>query len=296
MIIYIYIAVLVLLFTSCEKDITVDLPRPASEVVVDGYVETGLPPYILLSRNSGYFDPISSNSLNQAAESNAIVTISDGVVTVPLHELITTYNGYNVRGVYVAIDSVTQLPTMIAQPGKTYTLHITTSKGEKLSSAVKLNFSVALDSVWFKVQEYKDSLGFAWARLKDPDTLGNCYRWFAKRITKDNYFIAPNGSTFEDKFINGKDFDFAYNRGSLPNSSATDDNNVESGFYKKGDTVIVKFCAVDHATFQFWRDAENQIQGNGSPFSVPSNVKSNIVGGLGIFASYAPTFDTIYAK
>jgi hypothetical protein len=82
----------------------------------------------------------------------------------------------------------------------------------------------------------------------------------------------------------------------LPNSTAIDDNNVEAGFYKKGDTVIVKFCSVDHATFQFWREAENQLQGSGSPFSVPLNVTSNINGGLGLFASYSPVFDTIYAK
>ena len=45
-------------------------------------------------------------------------------------------------------------------------------------------------------------------------------------------FIAPSGSVFEDKFINGKAFDFAYNRGHLPNSTASEDENEEAGFYK----------------------------------------------------------------
>ena len=69
---------------------------------------------------------------------------------------------------------------------------------------------------------------------------------------------------------------------------------MESGFFKKGDTVIVKFCTIDHSTFEFWRDAENQLGNNGSPFAVPSNVKSNIKGGLGVWASYNSTIDTLF--
>jgi hypothetical protein len=44
------------------------------------------------------------------------------------------------------------------------------------------------------------------------------------------------------------------------------------------------------------RDAETQISNNGSPFAVPSNIKTNINGGLGVFSTYSPAYDTIIAQ
>ena len=156
-----------------------------------------------------------------------------------------------------------------------------------------------MDSVWFQIQESlpdNDSLGYVWATLNDPDKLNNCYRWFAMRVGKDSSFIAPIGSSFEDQFVNGTTFDFAYNRGSIINSTADDDINDEAGFYKTGDSIIVKWCAVDRTTYEFWRDAEIQISNNGSPFASPSSIKSNVTGGLGLFASYSPSYYYLRAR
>lgn len=289
---FLFIIISIVLFSSCEKNISIDLPAGDPKLVVEGYVETGLPPYILLSQSTGYFDPIDPSALVNAPVQNAEVFLSDGTATVRLSEL--TFNGTKVNGVYVALDSATLTPLMTGTEGRTYTLTVT-ARGSTVHAVTKLNAAVPLDSVWYKNQENSDTLGLVWAKMTDPDTLENCYRWFAKRIGKDQSFLAPIGSTFEDKFINGKQFDFAYNRGSVSNSSATDDNNDEAGYFKVGDTIIVKFCSVDRSTYEFWRDAESQISNNGSPFAVPSNVKSNIVGGLGLFASYSASFDTIVA-
>ncbi|MEN9370826.1 MAG: hypothetical protein RI952_1691 [Bacteroidota bacterium] len=293
---FLYLIIIAFVFASCEENISLDLPREDPRVVVDGYVETGLPPYIILSRSSSYFDPINPGALNSFAESGAFVTINDGVNTVQLIELDTVVNGISLKGFYAALDSVTKLPTMFGEEGKTYQLTIITKDNQQLSSTAKLQPHIALDSTWFKVQENLDSLGLAWAHLTDPDTIGNYYRWMAKRITKDDLFLAPIGSAFEDKFINGQSFVFNAFRGQIPNSTKPDDIKEEAGLFKKGDTIIVKFCAVDRGTFEFWRDAETQISNNGSPFAVPSNIKSNITGGLGVFATYSPAYDTIIAQ
>jgi hypothetical protein len=154
------------------------------------------------------------------------------------------------------------------------------------------------------VDGQKDSLGFIWAHLTDPDTIGNCYRWFAQRINhypgtnemKDPYFIAPIGSTTEDKFFNGKSFDFGYNRGNLPNSDKDDDNNDERFYFKRGDTVVVRFTTIDRANFEFWRNQETQVSNNGNPFSNPQPIKSNINGGLGVWGAYGVSYDTVIAK
>jgi Domain of unknown function (DUF4249) len=276
-------------FASCESDITVDLPTPSTKVVVDGYVEAGLPVYIILSRNQGYFEPINAETINQSPEKDAIVIVNDGIMIDTLQEVDTIIDGSSVSGIYIS-------DVIVGTVGRIYTLKVITTKNEILTSSAKLSAPVALDSVWFQLAENSDTLGFAFAELEDPDSLGNAYRWFAKRITKDDFFIAPFGSTFEDKFVNGTKFDFGFNRGVVQGSTATDDNNEEAGFFKIGDTIVVKFTSVDYSTFEFWRDAENQLSSSGSPFSVPSNIRSNIKGGLGLFSAYSASFDTIYAK
>lgn len=290
------LVICLLAVAACERDVTLDLPDGEQSVMVEGYVETGLPPYVILSRTQPYFDPIGQGTLNNLPVTDAQVTLSDGVNTVKLTEIDTVINNVSVRGFYIAADVSSGIPLMTGIPGRTYDLEVKISSVEILRSRATLHLPVALDSTWFKVQENLDSLGWAWGRLSDPDTLGNYYRWMTKRKGEDDFFIPPFGSIFEDKFINGRSFDFAYNRGSIQNSQANEDLNEEAGFFKKGDTIIVKFSTIDKGTYEFWRDAENQLGNNGSPFAVPANIKSNIQGGKGLFATYSPTFDTIIAR
>jgi hypothetical protein len=275
-----------LLATSCEKNITVDLPQAESQIVVEGYVITGEKPRVNITRSAPYFSPIDSSSLASYLVHFALVTVSDGTTTDTLDEQYDP--SFPNPIVYKA-------RTMIGENGKDYFLKVVVD-GKTLTAVTQVPYPVPLDSVWFKVDGNKDSLGYAWAHLTDPDTLGNAYRWFAKRMGKDDDYIPPQGSVFDDKFINGKSFDFGYNRGALPNSDAIDDNNDERGHFKRGDTIAVKFCTIDRAHFLFWRSVETQTSNNGNPFGSPAPIEGNIEGGLGIWGGYGLSYDTIYAQ
>lgn len=276
----------VLLLFSCEKNITVDLPVTEQKIVVEGYIETGEKAIVTLTKTSAFFAPVDSASLFSYLiwGSSAIVTVSDGTISEQLSPVIDT-NQY--------IPLVYKSQTLTGQEGKTYTLTVVVD-GKTLTAVTTIPHAVALDSVWYKEQEGRDSLGFAWAHLTDPDSLGNCYRWFAKRIGKDKRFLAPIGSVFEDKFINGKSFDFAYNRGSEPNTFDDEDENSR-GYFSLGDTIAIKFCTIDRTHFDFWRIEEVQVSNNGNPFAAPAPIPTNINGGIGIWGGYAATYDTIIA-
>ena len=278
--------ILIILLSSCETDITVDLPVPEQKIVVEGYIEPGEKAVVTLTKSSAFFAPVDSASLVSYLILNASVTISDGTAT-DIFTLTFDTNYY--------IPFVYKSQTMTGQAGKTYSLTVT-ADGKTVTAVTTIPQPVPLDSVWFKLQEGHDSLGYAWAHLTDPDTLGNCYRWFAKRLTKDKRFLSPIGSVFEDKFINGKSFDFAYNRGHEPNSTAEDDLEGARGFFKIGDTIAVKFCAIDRIHFDFWRIEEIQVGNNGNPFAAPAPIPTNINGGLGVWGGYAATYDTIIAQ
>ncbi len=47
-------------------------------------------------------------------------------------------------------------------------------------------------------------------------------------------------------------------------------------FFDKGDTVTLKLCNIDKATFDFWRTMEFSYSSIGNPFSSPTKVMSNI--------------------
>lgn len=283
---YLWILVPVLIFSSCEKDITVDLPEPEEKVVVEGYITPGQNAYVFVSRTTAFFAPTDSNALLASAEKNALITITDGF-SIDTMVALSQSIGY----VYVA-------PNMTGVIGRTYLLRVETTDGHILTSVTSIPQPVPLDSIWFELQGQSDSLGWIKARLNDPPLIKNNYRWFAKRLGKDDDFITPSGSVFEDRFFDGLSFDFVYNRGEPPYSTAEEDDpdNPEDGFYKIGDTLVVKFASITPESYEFWRAAETQAVSNGNPFGSPAPLKSNIVGGIGIWEGFSFTLDTTIAQ
>lgn len=280
----------IIIFTSllaaCQKEIDIELPDVEQRIVVDGGIYVGRPAEVTLTWSAGYFDPIDSASLANFVITTATVTVTNGTTTDTL-QLTFDPN--------LPIPLVWRGGNIIGQVGGTYTLTVV-SGGKTVTSTTTIPAPIPLDSVWFKVEIPGDSLGFAWAHMTDPSGYGNGYRWFTKRLHKDNRFLAPYGSTFDDDFIEGESFDFAYNRPSEPNSTATDDNDNRRGYFVVGDTVVVQFCAIGTAEVDFFRSFEMELGNNGNPFASPGVVEHNIEGGLGIFCGYAPTYDTIICQ
>lgn len=320
-----YMIWLSLLFFSCEKEISVDLPAVEQKIVIEGTIEQGQPPIVLLTYSQGYFEPTDLSSLESFFVRNAKVTLSNGTLTDTLVEicsselspeelqLIATVLGFTPSQLQeFNICAYTTLnPQLWGEVGKTYTLKVEKDEHE-LKATTKINQLVELDSLWFRIpnEEIGDSLGFIFGILSDPDTTGNAYRWYAQRINKypswapdglggeqkDPNYIAPLGSVFDDTFFNGLSFEFGYYRGTGPNPSKFDDLNEERGFYKRGDTVAVKGCVIDRQAFRFIDSYENQISSQGSPFSVPYNLESNVEGGLGAFIGYGAVYDTVICQ
>ncbi len=279
--------------SSCEKNISIALPAIQSQIVVEGHIETGQGAYVVLTRSSAYFSPLDTAAILNSIVRNATVIVSDGVHTdtLPMITDITPPGNY-LYTTYLPWYYKKAKPSVIGQAGGTYKLTVLTG-GQKLTSTTTIPPALKLDSAWFKLQPPSDSLGFIWAHLTDPGAVQNFYRWYAKRLHKDKKYLAPFGSTFNDKFINGTSFDFAYDRGIEPGSVAADDNNAEAGYFKKGDTVVVKFCSIDFNTYTFYYSYETEGANAGNPFGAPSNVKTNIQGGLGVWGGFSTTFDTV---
>lgn len=314
------VGMFVLFLASCQKTIKLDMPEVEQSYVVEGRIETGMPPIVILTKTQGYFEDASAESIFGSFVHNAEVNVIANGQTFPLIELCSAsipdsllglvssvlgiplefLGGFNFC-VYTSLD-----PQVTGQVGIQYDLDIRID-GQQITSTTKIPYPVPLDSLWFKVEPNLDSLGFIWATLSDPDTLGNNYRWFAKRNNtykygaelgqvKDPFHVAPLGSSVEDKFFNGKTFDFGYNRGEIGNIEGPDDEGPEEGYFKKGDTVEVKFCSIPREYFVYIRALENQAASAGSPFASSGNLPNNIKGGLGIWTGIAPSFKQVICE
>jgi hypothetical protein len=277
---------LLLSLSSCVRDVEVILPEHKEKMVVEGHIEPGEKAYVFLSKNVAYFGNTDISNFQNYVIHGAVVTIWDGTQLDTLKEVFPGLGYY-----YVA----TYMTGVI---GKTYLLTIN-HNSKTYTASTTIPAPVPLDSIWFQVQGNMDSLGYIWAHLSDPPGLGQQYRWFAKRLNKDSTYLPPYGSVFDDKFIDGESFDFAYNRGRVPNSDAEDDLNIEAYFFKKQDTVVVKFCTLDADAYKFYRQYETEILSAGNPFAAPTSIPSNIYPKgevLGVFCGYGVWMDTLITQ
>jgi hypothetical protein len=125
-------------------------------------------------------------------------------------------------------------------------------------------------------------------RAYDPPGFGDYIRYFTKRNSEP--FYPGLVSVFDDQVIDGSTYEIQVERGVDRNA----DNKEGYSFFDKGDTVTLKVCNIDKATFDFWRTMEYTYSTIGNPFSSPTKVVSNINGGgLGYFGGYASQYRTI---
>ncbi|MFN2430076.1 MAG: DUF4249 domain-containing protein [Cryomorphaceae bacterium] len=295
----------------CERDIELDVPATEPAIVVEGNIETDQPPIVVLSRTNGFFEPVSAESIANSYITNADVRVNgtplDLICTADLSgELLEAIS----QAIGISEEDLSSLnicayiglnPNLLGEENTSYKLEIDLD-GERLSAITHIPEIIEPDSLWFRLWADSPRYGFLYGNVSDPDTLNNAYRVFTKRLEsqfndnpEDPVFYAPFQSAFLDEFFNGQTVEVTFTRGMPNNSSRPADQGNAEGFFESGDRIVLKFCSTDEPTYQFFRTFDAQQGTNGSPFSAPSNIISNIEGGLGIWAGYAAAYDTLYA-
>lgn len=299
----------IVFFASCEKEYTPNLPTQADDIVVEGYIETGQKPnptYVILTRSIPFFRTLSNTS--NIFEKGAVVYVSNGKDSTQLQELCwqdLTPDLKKQAGAALGINSDSTSKDFnfcvyadIAQKikakiGETYTLRVKLSDGRILNSSTTLPRLVPIDSLYFiKPPGTNQNDSFAQCRAVVNDPKGNDFYRYLTAINSKIY-IAGSNTVTDDAFFDGVKIKFNLFK-SEPRNSKTDATIY--GLWHRGDTVSIKFCNIDKATFDFWNTLEYNAR-NGGPFSSYTKVKHNIAGGLGVWSgSTVSYFDTIIPK
>jgi hypothetical protein len=308
--VYIFISLLTL--ASCTKEVNIDIPGYEEQLVIDGSIETGMPPLVLLSRSKDFYSPTNLASFLSGFVSGATVTVSDGTTSVVLEEICTDNLPPGSEAIAAGIFGIPQSELanyhlcayssfntdIWGQVGKTYNLTVT-FEGKTYTSSTSILQPGTLDSLYWKKDGDLTEYGYSWATLTDPASQYDAYKWEVRRINKDingdpidPVFTETFSPVFDDDFFDGLTFDFFYE-----NPTVWEDQSVPDqykGYYKIGDSVVVKLSKMDRYVFDFMEKKYIQLSTAGNPFATPTNIPSNIKGGaLGVWAGYSPSYDTL---
>lgn len=283
-------ALCLLALFSCEKDIDFNLKQSAPVLTVDAEIENGLAPRVVLTRSFSYYQKIDASLLSASFVRNAAVYISNGTLTHRLKEYsVAIAPGYTAY--YYSIDSGSLATAFAGELNKNYNLRIVTD-GNEYSATTSIPASVNFpDSLWFKraPQNPDTALRVLYMRATDPAGRGNFVRYFTKRNSEP---FLPGENVFDDQVIDGTTFEIQLPQG-VDRSRPI---NRDSVFYKRGDTVTLKFCAIDKVSYNFWNTWEFAYQSIGNPFAQPNKVLGNISNGaLGAFIGYGAGYRTLVA-
>lgn len=299
----------IIFFASCEKEFSPNLPTTADDIVVEGYIESGLnatPPYVILTKSIPFFREV--KSFSNTFEKGAEIFVSDGTDSVRLQEFCwadldkntqkQAANFFNINtdsttsnfNFCIYIDFTQRLSVKV---GKTYFLRIKTQDGRVLTAKTLIPRPIPIDSgLFIKPPGINNIDTFAQMRVSITDPKGaDFYRYFTS-INKSGYVAARNSVT-DDPFFDGQVTKFNL-LNSQPRPAGAPDELF--GLFRRGDTVSIKFCTIDKAHFDFWQTTEFNSN-NGGPFASYTKVKHNITGGIGIWGGYAATYyDTVVPK
>jgi len=307
----VYLLSVLFFISSCTKEVVIDIPGFEEQMVVDGRIETGQPPLVLLSKSKDIYAPTDLNAFLSSFISGAQVTVSNGTTTVQLIEICTDNLPVGsevfvsqLLGIPVAdlasvkICGYTSLdPLIFGEIGKTYDLTIN-FEGKTYGASTKIEIPVPLDLTYWKPDGSNTNYGYSWATLSDPVGQYDAYMWEVKRINQDvngdpldANFQKPFSPVFDDEFFDGLTFDFFFDNPSAYGDTIPEDAH---GLFTLGDTLVIKFSKIDKAVFEFLEKKEVQLVTAGNPFATPTNIPNNLSGGaLGIWAGFSPVFDTL---
>lgn len=264
---------LILIFSSCEDVIDLDLTNVPPQVVIEGFVSDQPGPYsIKISKTADFYDP---NSF--PPEENAIVILSDDQGN---EEILTETS----PGIY-------ETATLQGQRGVTYTLEVQLEGATYTATSKMPEQLIPLDSLSTTFEEeslFFDEGYYATAFFNDPPDIDNYYR-LQVLVNGEVYFFIDLD---DEEAVPQEDINFW-----LTNDKFTDGNLQDYEFphtLKVGDTMDVTLQHLDRSTFDYYRTLVDVINGGGV---APSNPITNMSdGALGYFGAFSVTRNSVVVE
>jgi hypothetical protein len=273
-----------LLFWSClpQKVVEVKLPKHEPLLIVESYLEPGLPKTVIVQQSTGYFDAPEVLVIR-----DALVTISDGTQTDTL-----TYTPINVGAFQFGVYTSLNPSTFVKEDyGKVFTLNVEArlKNGDLRTATAQTTLlrPVPLLETKHIFDGRPENRAYITGYFQDPPEEVNYYRVIF--ITPPTSRYPQTGNAERDTIIEYTLSDELFNGLRTPFGSPP--------FFEPGEEVRIKLVNITRDYFDYLVSLESAVEGNGSPFVEPFNVRGNIqgTGVTGIFTglSYQLFRDTV---
>lgn len=251
-------------------------------LIVEGWIEEGNVPYVILTQNKPLLSNIDSTSIEDMVVRWAKVSVSDGEETEVLSGRID--KNYFPPFVYRGIK-------MLGKAGKTYTLNVEYS-GRTWTAKTCIPESAPLKSIRTLPVADKDTLFSIEATFDDPGDTKNYYKFYTKIKGRNTRYMPALMGDLDDNLFNGQSITIGVSQG----IDQTQVKDFDANFNIR-DTVSVKFCTQTEFGFRYWTAYANELINSQNPFfPANQNLPSNLTGGaLGIWCGYGKqTYEVTY--
>jgi|WetSurMetagenome_2_1015567.scaffolds.fasta_scaffold31944_2 hypothetical protein len=253
---------LIILLTSCEDVIEIELNYMEPKLVIEGVItDSDNQCVIKLSKTADYF-----NKKTNPAVTDAVITLTDNKGRI--------VNFTEVEPGIYSEESVQ------AKPDINYTLTIL-SEGNEYEANATIPRKVNIDSLTCKYNSESIfyEVGYVVScHFSDPGAVRNFYRLKTYNIN-DSTHARSSEDIYNDDMFNGNKVELAWSY----------------DVFQQSDTVVVELYTLDAQTYEYYKTLF-QISGGDEMMSTttPANPNSNIKNGaLGYFGAYTISRDTI---
>ncbi|MDR0546721.1 MAG: DUF4249 domain-containing protein [Dysgonamonadaceae bacterium] len=278
--------ILSLLLVACNEDRAIAYVEYEPKIAVEGYIESGQPPIVMLSWTGSFEQSLDTTYLLKHVITAAKVSVSDGETT----EVLTLGTNRDYLPPYVYYGNILK-----GEPGKTYRLEIE-YHNRLITAETTIPQPVALDSCWFVQETPNSTIGYAHIRFKNVS--GAYYQVATRVATHYSYETLKWEKTGETVFT-----PCLY--GNFPASQFPANDTVEmqinkgpilflyaktqfNTYFLLGDRVEIKLRTQTKEAYDFWSSWQSEILNARNPiFPATNNLQSNINGNaIGVWCGY----------
>lgn len=272
-----YILILLFLLSGCDADIYFD---SEPDIVVEGWIEEGRAPIIILSNTLNVSDKNQSlDGLRDNIIKWAKVTVSDGE-----HEeimLSKVNRKYFPPYIYTT-------GRMQGEAGKQYSLKVE-YQGRVLTAVTTIPPRVRIDTA-YAVPSALDGEYSIKVAFRDEAATRDYYKIFSSTDSTSNMYYSTILQTITDSDLQTDSVRWDVYRGRF-----LDDKYKM--YFNEGETVVVKLCHIDSVSYRFWHDYESSLSSSRNAIlQYSTNISSNINGGIGYWCGYGSDYRLVRVK
>ena len=249
--------------TACTDE---DLPAYEPELVVEGWIEDGGYPVVLLTETAPVTSvPQKAEDLQEHLLRWAVVRVSDGTDTV-------TLTGRYDKGYFPPYVYTTS--RIQGRAHRTYTLSVEVDNRRACATTTVPAQPRVSDWSITPLPDC-DTLFAVKATVDDPPGEKNYYQLFARTGGKSRQFLPSLMGSIDDDIMEGPTQVSIYRGNKLGDGRYTP-------YFRRGDTIAVRVAQVDAEAFRFWDDYSQLLtEGNNILLAPQQNVRGNVTGALG---------------